>query len=120
MYKRQTRDCGFDTSAIEEFALSGDFDAALREVQRIRAEIDAQVLARAEVEALDAPLAQDPPLAADPLEVCPCCAVSLHTLTTCVAQDETDGGRIGVVVASSSALESFFASPPLPCCCMVL
>ena len=89
------RDCGFNTSAIEAFALSGDFDAALREVQRIRAEIDAQVPARAEVEALDAPLAQDPPLAADPLEVCPCCAMSLHTLTTCVAQDETDGGRMG-------------------------
>ena len=77
--------------------MSSDFDAALRvsEVQLIRAEIDAQVPARAEVEALDAPLAQDPPLGADPLEVCPCCAMSLHTLTTCVAQDETDGGRMG-------------------------
>ena len=82
------RDCGFNTSAIEEFALSGDFDAALREVRRIRADIDAQAPARAEVEALDAPLAQDPPLSADPLEVCPCCAMSPHTLTTCVAQDE--------------------------------
>ena len=85
------RDCGFNTSAIEAFALSGDFDAALREVRRIRADIDAQAPARGEVEALDAPLA----LAADSLEVCPCCAMSLHTLTTCVAQDETDGGRMG-------------------------
>ena len=85
------RDCGFNTSAIEAFALSGDFDAALREVRRIRADIDAQAPARGEVEALDAPLA----LAADFLEVCPCCAMSLHTLTTCVAQDETDGGRMG-------------------------